>query len=102
MSKSSRLISATFTALPGCVYFVLFLLSGWLGREYWGNIFRSAHHLSDRKHTSRLCSPNDTPKTETTPAMDLDSGSGSVGVHSSSHLVGLIEHDTLMSRTRQR
>ena len=35
MSKSSHLVSAIFTALPGSVYFILFLLSGWLGREYW-------------------------------------------------------------------
>jgi hypothetical protein len=35
MSTSSRLFSAFFTALPGFIFFILFLLSGWLGREYW-------------------------------------------------------------------
>jgi hypothetical protein len=35
MSISSRLISSFFTALPGFFFFILFLLSGWLGREYW-------------------------------------------------------------------
>jgi hypothetical protein len=35
MSTSSRLISTLFTALPGFFFFILFLQSGWLGREYW-------------------------------------------------------------------
>ena len=35
MSTSTRLISAFFTALPGFVFSILFLSSGWLGKEYW-------------------------------------------------------------------
>jgi hypothetical protein len=35
MSTSSRLTSALFTALPGFFFYILFLQSGWLGREYW-------------------------------------------------------------------
>jgi hypothetical protein len=31
----NRLISASFTALPGFFFLILFLRSGWLGREYW-------------------------------------------------------------------
>lgn len=35
MSTSNRLVSAFFTALPGFLFFLLFLSSGWLGRDYW-------------------------------------------------------------------
>lgn len=35
MPKSSHLISAFFTTLPGVFFFILFLRSGWIGREYW-------------------------------------------------------------------
>ena len=35
MSISGRLISAFFTSLPGLFFFVMFLQSGWPGREYW-------------------------------------------------------------------
>ncbi|MCQ3937373.1 MAG: hypothetical protein DPW18_10040 [Chloroflexi bacterium] len=42
MSTSSRLISAFFTILPGSFFFVLFLTSGWLGREYWWGTYLAA------------------------------------------------------------
>lgn len=35
MSTSFRLASAFFTALPGFVFFLLFVLSSSLGRDYW-------------------------------------------------------------------
>ena len=35
MSATSQVFSAFFTALPGSVFFTLFLHSGWIGREYW-------------------------------------------------------------------
>jgi len=35
MSTSSRLVSAFFTALPGLLFLILFLSSGWFGRDYW-------------------------------------------------------------------
>ncbi|HEU0297614.1 MAG TPA: hypothetical protein VFR47_33035 [Anaerolineales bacterium] len=35
MSTASRLVSTFFTALPALFFFLLFLVSGWLGREYW-------------------------------------------------------------------
>lgn len=35
MSTSSRFLSASFTAIPGFFFFLLFLSSNWLGRDYW-------------------------------------------------------------------
>ena len=35
MSTSNRMVSAFFTALPGLFIFILFLSSGWLGKDYW-------------------------------------------------------------------
>src|ERR1043165_1349053 len=35
MSRSTRLLSAFFTAIPGFIVSILFLFSSWLGREYW-------------------------------------------------------------------
>ena len=35
MSAMSRFISSFFTVLPTLFFFILFLRSGWLGREYW-------------------------------------------------------------------
>jgi hypothetical protein len=36
MSPSRRLLSAIFTALPGFVFCLLFLLTGWRGEYWWG------------------------------------------------------------------
>jgi hypothetical protein len=35
MSTLSRLISSFLTALPAFFFFILFLVSDWIGREYW-------------------------------------------------------------------
>jgi hypothetical protein len=35
MSTLNRFLSAAFTAIPACFFFILFLMSDWLGREYW-------------------------------------------------------------------
>ena len=35
MSTASRWISSFFTTLPGFFLFYLFIVSGWIGREYW-------------------------------------------------------------------
>ena len=35
MTTSSRLLSAFLTTLPGLFFFISFLRSGWIGREYW-------------------------------------------------------------------
>src|ERR1041385_8238845 len=35
MSTTSRFISMLFTALPGFIFFILFLSTSWFGREYW-------------------------------------------------------------------
>jgi hypothetical protein len=35
MSTSTRLLSAFFAVIPGFIFSILFLVSRWLGREYW-------------------------------------------------------------------
>ena len=35
MSTSKRFVSAFFTVLPAVTFLGLFLLTGWVGREYW-------------------------------------------------------------------
>ena len=42
MSATSRLLSSFFTVLPALFFFILFLKSGWLGREYWWGTYLTA------------------------------------------------------------
>jgi hypothetical protein len=42
MSTSSRILSATFTAIPGFFFLIWFLSSGWFRRDYWWGTYLAA------------------------------------------------------------